>query len=177
MPLLLVPVLIVLALVAIVPLSFVQRYRIGTSRQRARGWLIALNLAGLSASMAMFLLTALMTSVWVRSAFSYTIAGLGAGFALGLIGLWLTRWEPTAGGLYYTPSRALVLGITLVVAGRVLFGFWRGWHTWRAGLEDAAWVAASGVATSMAAGAVVLGYYFVYWLGVRRRIRRDAPSR
>jgi hypothetical protein len=34
------------------------------------------------------------------------------------------------------------------------------------------WVAASGVATSMSAGAIVLGYYLVYWVGVRRRLRR-----
>jgi hypothetical protein len=26
----------------------------------------------------------------------------------------------------------------------------------------------------MAAGAVVLGYYFVYWLGVRRQFRKHA---
>jgi hypothetical protein len=35
-----------------------------------------------------------------------------------------------------------------------------------------AWVAASGAAASMSAGAVVLGYYLVYWAGVRRRLRR-----
>ena len=60
---------------------------------------------------------------------------------------------------------------------RVLFGFWRAWHTWRAGADDAAWLAAAGVAKSMAAGAVVLGYYFAYWIGVRRRIRRHLVPR
>jgi hypothetical protein len=28
----------------------------------------------------------------------------------------------------------------------------------------------------MAAGAVVLGYYLIYWLGVRRRISRHATQ-
>jgi RsiW-degrading membrane proteinase PrsW (M82 family) len=74
--------------------------------------------------------------------------------------------------LHYTPNRWLVLGITLVVAGRLLFGFWRAWQTWHAGVDDAAWVAAAGVAKSMAAGAIVLGYYFVYSFGVRSRLRR-----
>jgi hypothetical protein len=34
----------------------------------------------------------------------------------------------------------------------------------------------SGVAGSMAAGAVVLGYYLVYWFGVRRRFKRIRRS-
>ena len=63
------------------------------------------------------------------------------------------------------------MSITLVVTGRILFGFWRAWHTWRAGFDDASWVAAAGLAKSMAAGGVVLGYYFVYWIGVRSRLR------
>jgi len=170
-PILLIPVLVVLAVVALIPIGLVQRYRMGVARQRARGWLIAINLLGLSVSMIMFMLAAVVTSIWLHPALVYTIGGLASGFLLGVISLWLTRWEPTADALFFTPNRLLVLAITLVVTARVLFGFWRAWHTWRAGLEDAAWVAAAGVATSMAAGAVVLGYYFVYWLGVRRRLR------
>jgi hypothetical protein len=77
------------------------------------------------------------------------------------------------GSLYYTPNRLLVLGITLVVTARVGYGIWRGVHTWRAGLQGESWFGASGVAGSMAAGAVVLGYYLVYWLGVRRRFKRQ----
>jgi len=37
----------------------------------------------------------------------------------------------------------------------------------------AAWTAASGAAGSLAAGAVALGYYLVYWIGVRRRVERQ----
>lgn len=178
MPLVIVPVLIALAVVALIPVSLVQRYRMGTSRQRARGWLVTINLAAVSLSLVMFLITALMTSIWIHPALIYTIAGTTAGFALGGFGLWLTRWEPVRGVLHYTPNRWLVLVMTLVVTARVLFGFWRAWHTWRAGLDDAAWIAAVGVAQSMAAGAVVLGYYFVYWLGVRRRLKHHAwPQR
>jgi hypothetical protein len=170
-PILLVPVLVVLALVALIPIALVQRYRMGVARQRARGWLIGINLVGLSLSMVMFGLTAAVTSIWLHPALVYTIVGLAIGFVLGVFGLWFTRWEPTPGGLFFTPNRLLVLTITLVVTARVLFGFWRAWHSWHVGLDDAAWVAAAGVAKSMAAGAVVLGYYFVYWIGVRRRLR------
>jgi hypothetical protein len=170
-PLLLVPVLVVLAFVALIPIALVQRFRMGVARQRARGWLIAINLVGISISMMMFALASVVTSIWLHPALVYTLVGLATGFVLGAAGIWFTRWESFPDGLYFTPNRWLVLGMTLVVAGRILFGFWRAYHTWRAGFDDASWVAAAGLAKSMAAGGVVLGYYFVYWIGVRSRLR------
>ena len=173
MPLLIVAVLFVLALVALIPLSLVQRYRMGTSRRRARGWLATINFAGIALSVALLLAGAAVTSIWVPGAFSYTAAGLITGCVLGAAGLLLTRWESAPGSLHYTPNRWLVLGITLVVIARLAYGFWRGWQTWRAGVEGTSWFVASGAAGSMAAGAVVLGYYLVYWMGVRRRFRQQ----
>ncbi|HXY38696.1 MAG TPA: hypothetical protein VEQ10_03455 [Vicinamibacteria bacterium] len=67
-----------------------------------------------------------------------------------------------------TARRQLVM---LVVVARVLFGFWRAFHLWQA-TGAHAWVVATGAAESLAAGAVVLGYYLVYWTGVRWRVRR-----
>jgi hypothetical protein len=176
-PILLIPVLVVLALVALIPIALVQRYRMGVARQLARGWLISINLVGVSISILMFMLAALVTSIWLHPVLAYTIGGLAGGFVLGVIGLWLTRWERTADGLFFTPNRLLMLTITLVVTARILFGFWRAWHSWHAGAEGAASAAASGVAKSMAAGAVVLGYYFVYWIGVRQRLRLQQRAR
>ena len=40
--------------ILLLPLSLVQRYRVGTSRQQARGWLIALNLVGIALSCLLF---------------------------------------------------------------------------------------------------------------------------
>ncbi len=176
MPLLIIPVLVVLALIALVPISIVQRYRVGTSRQRARGWIATLNLAGLSLSAVLFLVSAAFTNIWVPDALRYTVGGLAAGCLLGIVGLWLTRWEPSIGALHYTPNRLLVLAITLVVAARVFYGFWRGWESWRAGVSGESWFVAAGVASSMAAGAVVIGYYLTYWTGVRRRLKRQLAS-
>lgn len=173
MPLLIVPVLVVLALVALIPISIVQRYRMGTSRQRARGWLASVNIVGIALSAALFLVGAAIISVWVPHALSYTAAGLATGVALGLVGLRLTRWEPAPGALHYTPNRLLVLGITLIVTARIFYGMWRGVQAWRGGADGVPWLDAAGVAGPMAAGAVVLGYYFAYWLGVRRRFRRQ----
>jgi len=176
-PLLILPLLIVLALVtvvALIPLSLVQRYRLGTSRQRARGWLAAINLTGLVFSAVLFLTSAALTTIWIPGALTYAAGGLGAGLVLGLVGLWLTRWEASTDALHYTPNRLLVLGMMLIVGSRVLYGLWRAWESWSAGLRGESWLVGSGARESMAAGAVVLGYYLAYWSGVRRRYRRHA---
>ena len=167
--------IVILAAIVLTPLALVQRYRLGTARRRVRGWVATINAVGLALSVVLFLAGAALTSLWVPDALSHAAAGLAAGSLTGLVGLALTRWESSSGSLYYTPNRWLVLAITLVVAARVAFGFWRSWNAWQTTDDYATWAAASGAAGSLAAGAVVLGYYLVYWLGVRRRAGR-APS-
>ena len=166
MPLLVLP-LVVVVLIALVPLAIVQRYRLGTSRQRARSWLITINLVGLTLSAIVFLVGAAFTGIWVPEAFRYGAAGLAVGCALGIVGLWLTKWEPSRDALFYTPSRLLVLAITLTVIARLFYGLWRAAHAWRT-----LTIAESGVAGSMAAGGLVIGYYLAYSFGVRRRMRK-----
>jgi hypothetical protein len=172
MPLVLLLVFVILIGIALIPVGIIQRYRRGSTRQRARGWLAALNIAGLTASATLFLASAAMTNIWVADAVLYTAGGLATGAILGMVALMLTRWEPGPGGLHFTPNRWLTLVVTTLVAARLLYGFWRAWHTWRAGLEDGSWIAATGVAGAMGAGAVVLGYYLAFWIGVRSRLKR-----
>jgi hypothetical protein len=179
-PLLFLPLLIVLALAtvaALIPLSLIQRYRVGTSRQRARGWLATINLTGLALSAVLFLTSAALTTLWIPGALIYAAGGLCAGLVLGIAGLWLTRWEASPDALHYTPNRLLVLGMMLIVGSRVLYGLWRAWESWTAGLRGESWLVDAGVRESMAAGAVVLGYYLAYWTGVRRRYRRHTARR
>lgn len=144
----------------------------GTMRRPARGWIATLNLVTITLSAVVLLFGAFLTSQWTPGALTYTLAGMGVGAILGAVGVFLTRWEYVNGRLQYTPNRWLVLAITVAVAARVFYGFWRSWEAWRASGDAAAWLAASGVATSMSAGAVVLGYYWIFWAGVRGRIRR-----
>jgi hypothetical protein len=165
-------VAVMLLAILLMPVALVQRYRVGTARRPARGWLALVNVVGLLLSAGLFLAGAAVTSIWVPGAFKYALIGLGIGGVLGLAGLALTRWEMTAQGLYYTPNRLLVLAITLIVAARIGYGFWRGWESWRLGLETGSWIVASGVAGSLAAGAVVIGYYLTFWAGVRRKSLR-----
>jgi hypothetical protein len=179
-PLLVLPLLVLLALATVlllVPLALVQRYRVGTSRQRARGWLAAVNLIGLALSAVLLVCTAAVTTLWVPGTLTWAASGLCIGAVAGIVGLRLTRWESSLDALHYTPSRLLVLGLTLLVAGRLLYSAWRGWQSWSAGVDGESWFVAAGVPGSMAAGAVVLGYYLTYWTGVRRRYRRHAGRR
>lgn len=175
MPLVALAVLIgvVLASIALMPLSLVMRYRAGTARRRARGWVAAVNLVGIGLSAILLLVGAAVTSLWVPDAFRFTVMGLAAGALVGLLGLALSRWETGPESLHYTPNRWLVLAVTLLVTARLCYGFWRGWQAWRTSGGDS-WFVAFGPAASLAAGAVVIGYYLSYWAGVARRLRRSA---
>jgi hypothetical protein len=159
--------------VVMLPFALVFRYRSGTRRRRARVWVATLNAVSLAISATIFLITAAITTRYIPTSFSFGTFGLACGAILGLLGLVLTRWERDGASLYYTPSRLLVLAVTLVVTLRIAYGFWRAWHTWRAAQEGTSWIAAIGIPGSLAAGAVVIGYYLIYWAGVRSRARRS----
>jgi hypothetical protein len=172
-PLLIVAVIVVaiLATIAMIPVSLVLRYRAGTMRRPARRWVSTLNIVMLSLSTVFFLSVAAMTNVWVPTAFLSALAGLVLGAAVGVLGTMLTKWESSGRTMYFTPNRWLVLVLTAVVAGRVMYGFWRSWQAWQTPVAGTNWLAASGAAGSLAAGAVVIGYYLSYSIGVRRRAK------
>ena len=172
MPLLLLLVLLPLLLIVLMPVILIQRYRMGSARRRARAWTTALNVAVMTFSAICFLIGAAVTTVWVDNAFTGAAAGIALGAVLGIVGLALTRWEPTAVGLHYTPNRWLVLFVTFVVSARVAYGLWRSWIVAQSGVYGTPMVLAFGIPESLAAGGLVIGYYVAYAVGVRRRIRQ-----
>jgi hypothetical protein len=170
MPLLLLVLLLPVVLIALMPLILIQRYRVGTARRMARPWMATFNVMLMALSAICFLGGAALTAVWVPNAFTGAAAGVVLGVGLGLVGLVLTRWEPTAATLHYTPNRWLVLVVISVVSARVLYGFWRSWTVAQAGVYGTAMMLAFGIPESLAAGGTVIGYYTAYAFGVRRRI-------
>jgi hypothetical protein len=164
--------LIPIAFVLATPLMIVQRFRMGTARRPGRGWVATLNLIAVMFSVGVFVVAAAITTFWVAGALGYSLVGLCVGGLLGCAGLALTRWERTPGAFHYTPNRWLVLLITVAIAARLLYGFARAWNAWSADESGTSWVAAAGIAQSMAVGAAVLGYYAIYALGVWWRVRR-----
>jgi membrane protein CcdC involved in cytochrome C biogenesis len=172
-PLLLVAlVLLPLMLLALMPLILIQRYRVGTSRRLVRPWFVGLNLLLMAFSALLFLLGAGITSYWVEYAFTGAALGLALGSLLGVLGLVTTRWEPTAATFHYTPNRWLVLIVTFAVTVRVVYGLWRSWTVARAGISGAPVVLAFGIPESLAVGGMVIGYYLVYAIGLRRHLRK-----
>jgi hypothetical protein len=55
---------------------------------------------------------------------------------------------------------------------RVVYGLWRSWTLARAGVSGAPVVLAFGIPESLAVAGMVIGYYVMYAVGVRRRLRR-----
>ncbi len=170
MPLLLL-LLLPLVVVALTPLMLIQRYSLAKARRLARPWIATVTLLSMVFSVIFFVVGAAVTTYWIPKAFSGAVAGLGVGSILGVLGLVLTRWEPTPRTLHYTPNRWLVLVLSFVVSARVIYGLWRSWAAARSGLYGTSFVTAFGVPESLAAGATVLGYYLVYSAGLRWRIR------
>jgi hypothetical protein len=167
---LIIVLVVVYAVLALAPLTLFLRYRAGRARQRARPWIARLNIAALSLSVVLCLASAMLMEIWTPNVTGYAIAGGGVGVLLGMLGLALTRWEATREGLYFQPNAWLVLLVTLVIAGRIGYTAWRTWEAWQAGVAQMPATAAYGVRGTLAAAAVVLGYYTTFWIGVTRRL-------
>jgi hypothetical protein len=126
-----------------------------------------------SLSAVLFFSFTLLLSFWVGSAFRFALIGMGSGAILGVIGLTMTHWESQPEGLFYTPSRWLALIITLAIAARFVYGWWRATHSGSNVPADQHWlITASGTQLSLTVAAGLIGYYLVYSIGVRLRLAR-----
>lgn len=174
MPLLIVP-LVILALLALwlllLPLSLWQRYRMGKARRKAWPWMVKLNSWALLFSACVFLASMALTDLWWPGALGYALGGLGAGLVAGIVGLWLSRFENTAQGLFYTPNTWLALALTLVVAARIAMGFVEMWRYWQ-GREALSIIPVLDHASLFAVAGLLIGYYLSYTWGLRRRLPR-----
>ncbi|MFL6582995.1 MAG: hypothetical protein ACJ8KU_00600 [Chthoniobacterales bacterium] len=170
---------VVLAFGGVVLLSLALRYRAGTARRQARRWVARLNLWMTAISAVLYLFFAFLMSFWLGPTLRFALIGMVIGSLLGLLGLAVTKWDVEAEGLFYTPSRWLALLVTFAIAARFLYGWWRTTHA-DVGLsaDQQQWVmAASGTQLSLAFGGGLIGYYFVYAIGVRLRLKRHLGDR
>ena len=171
-------VFVLLALAGVVLLSLAVRYRAGTARRQARRWVASLNVWVTSFSALFFLSFTLLLSFWVGSAFRFALIGMAFGGILGLVGLAMTRWDSRPEALFYTPSRWLALLVTLAIAARFVYGWWRATHSGSPPSGDQHWlIAASGTQLSVAVAAGLIAYYLVYSIGVRLRVTRHEQRR
>ena len=172
MPLLILLLLLPVVLLALTPFMLIQRYRVGTARRLARPWMATFAVVMMCLSTVFFLIGSAVTTIWVQDAFSGAAAGVAIGSLLGVVGLVLTRWEPTPHTLHYTPNRWLVLFITFVVSARMLYGLYRSLLVAQAGVAGTSVITAFGIPESLGAGGIVIGYYLAYGAGLRWRIKK-----
>lgn len=174
MPLLLLLPLLVAGIFALwavlLPFALVQRYRHGRARRRAQGWVVRANAVLLAGSALSLLIGAWIGGHWIDHAVRDATIGMLAGIALGIAGVWSTRFEATPQGLYYTPNRWLVLGLTSLLALRILVGLWLAWQSMRDAPAAQGWRAWFDHGGLLAVAAVLLGYYLAYTWGLRRRL-------
>jgi len=169
---------VLLALAGVVLLSLALRYRAGTARRKAQRWIASLNVWATSFSAIFCLSFTLLLSFWIESAFRFALIGMVFGGILGLLGLALTRWENRPEGLFYTPSRWLAIIVTLAIAARFIYGWWRATGGRISASNDQQWlITASGTQLSLAVAAGLVGYYLVYSIGVRLRVSRHERRR
>jgi hypothetical protein len=164
-------VFVLLAFGGVVLLSLALRYRAGTARRQARRWMAGMNVWLTAFSAVFFLFFTCVLSFWVGSALRFAVTGIGVGFLLGLLGLALTRWETQPQGLFYTPSRWFALLVTTAIAARLVYGWWHATHPGVSSNQH--WLlSASATQISIAVAAGLIGYYLIYAIGVRLRIKR-----
>jgi hypothetical protein len=169
-------IFVLLSLGGVILLSLALRYRAGTARRQGRRWVASLNVWLTSLSAVFFLCFTLMISFWVGTAFRFALIGMGCGGILGLLGLAMTHWERKSEGLFYTPSRWLAVFVTLAIAARFVYGWWRATHSSVSSNQH--WLmAASGTELSLAVAAGLIAYYLVYSIGVRFQIARHEQRR
>jgi hypothetical protein len=174
MPLLIVPLVILVLLVLwllLLPLSLWQRYRLGKARRKAWPWLVKLNSWLLLFSVCVFVASMALTNVWWPGALGYALTGIGIGLVTGIIGLWLSRYENTPQGFFYTPNPWLALTLTLLVATRIAMGFVEMWRYWQ-GREALSIIPVLDHASLFAVAGLLIGYYLSYTWGLRRRLPR-----
>ncbi|WIX06214.1 DUF1453 domain-containing protein [Xanthomonas oryzae] len=160
MPLLLaiaLAVIIALAMfVVLFPLALLQRFRMGTARRQARGWLLMINLVSAGMSSVLFSIFSLIAAAFWPGAISHAAFGWACGLALGVLALRLTRFERTTQGLFYRPNLWLVLALTALVVVRVIAGMVQGW---RSAWQTEGWLSH---ASLLSAAGVLLGDALAY---------------
>ena len=132
MPLILLLPLLVAGLfalwVVLLPITILQRYRLGRARRRVQPWFVRLNAWMLALSTVVFLAVAALLDHWVADALRDASVGLAAGLLAGVAGSRLDRFESTPDGLFRTPNRWLLLGMSLLLAARILIGIGLAWN-------------------------------------------------
>ncbi|TBR06924.1 MAG: hypothetical protein EPO46_11665 [Lysobacter sp.] len=168
MPLLL-PFLLLFALFAIAllmwPVTLWRRTRTGHLRRRVRLWPYAVRLAVLGFSVVLYVPVTLAVAGGWGLPVAEPLFGLAIGVAVGMVSAGLARLDVVDGRSYLTPSRMMVLLVTLAILARL------GWLVYEAATGDT-----SVHAHVLAIGGALLGYAAGHSLLMLLRLRRTMAA-
>ncbi|MBS7455533.1 DUF1453 domain-containing protein [Coralloluteibacterium stylophorae] len=172
--LLLVPLGLVVAWLALLPLGLALRYRAGRMRRVLRRWEVRLNVGVLLVAAALALASAGIAQLWLAHALPSLLTGLACGALLAWPGLALTRFERQDYTVRYTPHAGIALALTLLFALRIGYGFWQLWGGAPRPAEGGTLALVAGAPTALVAG-LLIGYHLGYQTGLLRRLPRRLP--
>ncbi len=95
-------------------------------------------------------------------------AGAGLGVALGILGLRLTRFEPTAQGFFYTPSAHLGIALSLLFIGRMAYRLVQLYSSGMPMAPNSQFVSSP---LTLAIFGMLAAYYISYAFGLLRQAR------
>lgn len=138
--------------------SIYRRVRRNIGRQKLKPARIALSLTIFTIA-SFFIITAAASHLNLLLSFG---GGLAVGGGLGFLGLRLTRFETTEEGHFYTPDMRLGIGISLLLAARLLYRFW----VLRNGVDTGYHPPAMQSPLTFFIIGLTFGYYVVYYIGL-----------
>lgn len=106
------------------------------------------------------------------------LAGLAAGFAVGIVGLRMTQFETVAGKHWFTPHPGIGLALTALMLGRLAYRFFAVRATTAAVVASDASALANLQRSplTLAIAGLLIGYYLAYNIGLLRMARRGGSN-
>ena len=158
------------AIAALVVFALYRRFRRLFGRQ-------PLQPTRLKVRIALFTLVGLMILVRGLHSMDFAAAGLAgvaAGVALAYLGLRLTRFEVTPGGIFYTPNGYIGVAISALLLGRLAYRFQVLYPAMQAAQADNGdpFAQFQRSPLTLALFGIVIGYYIAYYAGLL--LRRSA---
>jgi hypothetical protein len=155
------------AMAALIMLALYRRFRSAFGRQLLQPTRLKVRIGVLS-------VVSLLLIVRGMHSPGFAVAGLvgfGAGVALALVGLRLTRFDVMPGGIFYTPNGYIGAALSAVLLGRLVYRFQVLYPSMQAAKAETgdAFASFQGSPLTIALFAIVIGYYLTYCAGLLAR--------
>ena len=155
----------------LLPLAARQSYRVGAARHPEGAWASTWLVASFLVAAGALLGTVAELGRLAAKAEPAVTAALVIGVLVGLLAYTLSTWQSHRGIVYFHPNQRVTYAIVALASLRIGYGCWLIWSVPTVAVERQ-WLAAVGMAGTLAAAALLAGYGLGFWGAVRVRIVR-----